>query len=288
MNSIAASGDTAPPADKAGSGSALRSRVLSALVLAPLVLVGIIFGFPFFDILIAAAAVIMAAEWRRLCGGRFLDLVGGTMIAGVLAGIVAVVLGYAPVAVLLVLSASAIAGILSAALGENRRVFVSCCLGAALVGGCGISLVWLRLLEPGGLAIIVWLVLAIWLTDICAFFAGRAVGGPKLAPTISPNKTWAGLIGGVVAAAVWSVAWSSWQQVESLASMALIGAATAVLAQLGDLGVSMIKRRFGAKDSGRLIPGHGGLLDRMDGFIGAAPPVALAIAINSFGGSPWL
>ena len=189
MNSIAASGDTAPPADKAGSGSALRSRVLSALVLAPLVLVGIIFGFPFFDILIAAAAVIMAAEWRRLCGGRFLDLVGGTMIAGVLAGIVAVVLGYAPVAVLLILSASAIAGILSAALGENRRVFVSCCLGAALVGGCGISLVWLRLLEPGGLAIIVWLVLAIWLTDICAFFAGRAVGGPKLAPTISPNKT---------------------------------------------------------------------------------------------------
>lgn len=288
MNSIAASGDTAPPADKAGSGSALRSRVLSALVLAPLVLVGIIFGFPFFDILIAAAAVIMAAEWRRLCGGRFLDLVGGTMIAGVLAGIVAVVLGYAPVAVLLILSASAIAGILSAALGENRRVFVSCCLGAALVGGCGISLVWLRLLEPGGLAIIVWLVLAIWLTDICAFFAGRAVGGPKLAPTISPNKTWAGLIGGVVAAAVWSVAWSSWQQVESLAAMALIGAATAVLAQLGDLGVSMIKRRFGAKDSGSLIPGHGGLLDRMDGFIGAAPPVALAIAINSFGGSPWL
>lgn len=288
MNSIAASGDTAPPADKAGSGSALRSRVLSALVIAPLVLVGIIFGFPFFDILIAAAAVIMAAEWRRLCGGRFLDLVGGTMIAGVLAGIVAVVLGYAPVAVLLILSASAIAGILSAALGENRRVFVSCCLGAALVGGCGISLVWLRLLEPGGLAIIVWLVLAIWLTDICAFFAGRAVGGPKLAPTISPNKTWAGLIGGVVAAAVWSVAWSSWQQVESLAAMALIGAATAVLAQLGDLGVSMIKRRFGAKDSGSLIPGHGGLLDRMDGFIGAAPPVALAIAINSFGGSPWL
>ena len=288
MNSIAASGDTAPPADKAGSGSALRSRVLSALILAPLVLAGIVVGFPFFDILVAAAAIAMAAEWRRLCVGRMLDPVGGVMIAGVVAGIGAVVLGYAPVAVLLVLCAAAIAGIVSALLGEDSRVFLGCGLGAALVGGCGISLVWLRLLEPGGLPIIVWLVLAIWLTDICAFFSGRAVGGPKLAPTISPNKTWAGLIGGVAAAAVWSVAWGSWQQVESLAALALIGAGTAVLAQLGDLGVSMVKRRFGAKDSGSLIPGHGGLLDRMDGFIGAAPPVALAIAINGFGGAPWL
>ena len=288
MNSIAASGDTAPPADKAGPGSALRSRVLSALVLAPLVLAGIVVGFPFFDILIAVAAVIMAAEWRRLCGGKVFDLIGGVMIVGVLAGIGAVILGYGVTAVLSVVSAAAVAGILSAAMGEGRKVLLGCSLGAAVVGGCAVSLVWLRLLEPGGFTIIVWLVLAIWLTDICAFFAGRAVGGPKLAPSISPNKTWAGLIGGVVAAAVWSVVWGSWQQVESLAAIALVGAATAVLAQLGDLGVSIIKRRFGAKDSGSLIPGHGGLLDRMDGFIGAAPPVALAIAINGFGGSPWL
>lgn len=287
MNSIAASGDTAPPANKAGSGSALRSRVLSALVLAPLVLAGIVVGFPFFDILIAVASIIMAAEWRRLCNGKILDLVGGLMMVGVLAGIGAVVLGHAATAVLIVLCAALTAGIASAATGEERRVLLGCSLGALVVGGCGVSLVWLRLLEPAGFTIIVWLVLAIWLTDICAFFAGRAIGGPKLAPTISPNKTWAGLIGGVAAAAVWSVAWGSWQQVESLVAIALIGAATAILAQLGDLGVSMIKRRFGAKDSGSLIPGHGGLLDRMDGFIGAAPPVAMAIAINGFGGSPW-
>ena len=288
MNTIAASGDTAPLANKAGSGSALRSRILSALILAPLVMAGIVVGFPLFDILIAAASVIMAAEWRRLCGGKILDLVGGVMIAAALAGIGAVVLGHSTAAVLLVLFGAAIASILSAAIGEERRVLLGCGLGAALVGGCGISLVWLRLLEPGGFAIIVWLVLAIWLTDICAFFSGRAIGGPKLAPAISPNKTWAGLIGGVAAAAVWSVVWGGWQQVESLVAMALIGAATAVLAQLGDLGVSVVKRRFGAKDSGSLIPGHGGFLDRMDGFIGAAPPVALAIAINGFGGLPWL
>lgn len=288
MNSIAASGDMARPASNSRRGSALRSRILSAMVLAPLALGSIYAGFPYFDILVALASVIMAAEWRRLCGGKIVDLVGGVMITGILAGIGAISLmsGAVPVQIILIVALGT--GVLSAILGEGLPVSVACSLGVLFVGTFGISLSWIRLLDPAGLEIVVWLVVAIWLTDICAYFAGRAIGGPKLAPHISPNKTWAGLLGGVTAAAIWTIIWGRWMDVGSLTTLAMVGAGTAVLAQLGDLGVSVLKRKFGAKDTGNLIPGHGGVMDRMDGFIGATPPVALAIVINGSGGTSWL
>ena len=288
MNSIAASGDMARPASNSRRGSALRSRILSAMVLAPLALGSIYAGFPYFDILVALASVIMAAEWRRLCGGKIVDLVGGVMITGILAGIGAISLmsGTVPVQIILIVALGT--GVLSAILGEGLPVSVACSLGVLFVGAFGISLSWIRLLDPAGLEIVVWLVAAIWLTDICAYFAGRAIGGPKLAPRISPKKTWAGLLGGVAAAAIWTILWGRWMDVESMTTLAMVGAGTAVLAQLGDLGVSVLKRKFGAKDTGNLIPGHGGVMDRMDGFMGSTPPVALAIVINGSGGSSWL
>jgi phosphatidate cytidylyltransferase len=288
MNSIAASGDMATPVSKSSSVSALRSRILSAVVLAPLALGGIYAGFPYFDILVAAASAIMAAEWRRLCGGKIVDLVGGLMITGILVGIGAVSLMSGTVPALIILIVALGISVLSAILGEGRQVSIACSLGVLFVGAFGISLSWIRLLDPAGLEIVVWLVAAIWLTDICAYFAGRAIGGPKLAPRISPKKTWAGLLGGVAAAAIWTILWGRWMDVESMTTLAMVGAGTAVLAQLGDLGVSVLKRKFGAKDTGNLIPGHGGVMDRMDGFMGSTPPVALAIVINGSGGSSWL
>jgi phosphatidate cytidylyltransferase len=288
MNFIAASGDMALPAKISSRGSALRSRILSALVLAPLVLAGVIAGFPYFDILVALTSAIMAAEWRRLCGGKIVDLIGSVMMAGILTGIVSVNMVSGATSPLIIVLMAACVGILSAVLGEDRKVSVACGIGVLFVGAFGISLSWIRLLDPAGLEIVVWLVVAIWLTDICAYFAGRAIGGPKLASRISPNKTWAGLLGGVTAAAIWTIMWGRRLDVDSVTTLAMVGAGTAVLAQLGDLGVSVLKRKFGAKDTGNLIPGHGGVMDRMDGFMGATPPVALAIVINGSGGTSWL
>ena len=94
-------------------------------------------------------------------------------------------------------------------------------------------------------------------------------------------------MGGILGAALWSGIWSYWTEIGSIFVLAIIGGGTAVLAQLGDLGVSVVKRRFGAKDTGNLIPGHGGLLDRMDGFLGAAPIVALSLAIAKGDISLW-
>jgi phosphatidate cytidylyltransferase len=113
--------------------------------------------------------------------------------------------------------------------------------------------------------IVYWLMLVTWTTDICAYFAGRRIGGPKLAPRVSPNKTWAGLIGGMVGALIVGglVAWAFDLPLPFL----FAGAPMAVLAQLGDLYESWVKRRCGVKDSSNLIPGHGGVLDRLDGLL---------------------
>jgi phosphatidate cytidylyltransferase len=127
--------------------------------------------------------------------------------------------------------------------------------------------------------LVLWLFLVVWATDIFAYFAGRAIGGAKLAPRISPNKTWAGLIGGVIGAGAvgWVGAWL--MEVDPL--FFWLGAPMAVLAQLGDLYESSVKRRHGVKDSGTLLPGHGGVLDRLDGLLPAALATFVALLLLS-------
>ncbi len=141
------------------------------------------------------------------------------------------------------------------------------------------SLVWLRGLD-GGFGIVLSLFLAIWATDIGAYFAGRLIGGPKLSPQISPNKTWAGLCGGMIAAAITlAIATSFFSFPKSPANALLIGVLLALFGQIGDLFESWLKRRAGVKDSSNLIPGHGGLLDRVDGIILTAPLYALLVSV---------
>ncbi|HEX8216781.1 MAG TPA: phosphatidate cytidylyltransferase [Allosphingosinicella sp.] len=118
--------------------------------------------------------------------------------------------------------------------------------------------------------VVLWAFFVTWATDIFAYFAGRAIGGPKLAPRTSPNKTWAGLAGGIVGAA--AIAWIAARYLQLDPLFGYIGAPMGLLAQLGDLYESSVKRRKGVKDSGRILPGHGGVLDRLDGLL----PVALA------------
>jgi phosphatidate cytidylyltransferase len=157
--------------------------------------------------------------------------------------------------------------------GFNWQVFgfLYCLLPA-------VSLLWIRERADyegigTGFDLLVWVFLVVWSTDIGAYFAGRAIGGPKLAPSISPNKTIAGLVGGVASAAVVAGAWATFVKLPGL--LLWLSAPFAVAAQLGDLFESGLKRRAGVKDSGTWLPGHGGLLDRLDGLV----PVAVLTAV---------
>ena len=151
----------------------------------------------------------------------------------------------------------------------------------AVAAAC--ALLWIReradpALPNGGLVLTFWVFIVVWSTDIGAYFAGRAIGGPKLAPTISPGKTWAGLWGGVVAAFVLG---SIWAFVSGLRyTLDLMAPLFAIAAQGGDLFESWMKRRAGVKDSGDLLPGHGGVFDRLDGLLPVAILTALAVLIG--------
>jgi phosphatidate cytidylyltransferase len=142
-----------------------------------------------------------------------------------------------------------------------------------------VSLLWIRDRAENGLAVVLWVFLVTWSTDIGAYFAGRAIGGPKLAPAISPGKTWAGLYGGVIAATLVGGAWALWNSLPP--AILLLAPIFAVAAQGGDLFESWMKRRSGVKDSGNWLPGHGGIFDRLDGLL----PVAILTAIAAVAGA---
>jgi phosphatidate cytidylyltransferase len=157
-------------------------------------------------------------------------------------------------------------------------------IGLAYIAVPCMAVVWLRA-EPLGRETILWLFTVVWGTDIGAYFAGRRLGGPKLAPRTSPGKTWSGLGGGVAAAAAVGGATAIVLDLPHLPQLVLTSALLALVAQAGDLWESKVKRRFGAKDSGTLIPGHGGVLDRLDGLMAAAPAVVVAtFVIRRLGG----
>lgn len=145
-----------------------------------------------------------------------------------------------------------------------------------------ISLLWLRQLEKGD-EIVFWLIGVVWATDVAAYCAGRLIGGPKLVPKISPNKTWAGLLGGMMAAGAYGYVigrvFASTNPVFLVAASAML----AIFAQAGDIFESWVKRHFGVKDSGSLIPGHGGILDRVDGLVAVAPKVVVFILLEGQG-----
>lgn len=152
--------------------------------------------------------------------------------------------------------------------------------GLAYVGIPALALMFLREL-PNGLLIAFWALAIVWATDIGAYFAGRSIGGPKLMPRVSPSKTWAGLIGGMVAALICGLVFYS--QAGLPIELALTSPILAVIAQIGDLYESALKREAGVKDSGNILPGHGGVLDRLDGVVTVAPSVALLIFAGKLG-----
>jgi phosphatidate cytidylyltransferase len=250
--------------------SDLRTRVVSAAVLAPPVLVAVWLGGWAFGLLLMVAGAIGADEWMNIVtSGR--PKVARRVASGVVVAVVLATAMGGPVMALVVAVAGAgfVAALVPPAL---RRVAAA---GIVYVAFGVVALDWLRGIPDGGLGLFFYGMLVVWATDIGAFAAGRTIGGPKLAPRISPKKTWAGLFGGMAAAALvgWAVAESGGAARPVVAGC--LGLVLAVCAQAGDLFESAVKRRFGVKDSGHLIPGHGGMLDRIDGLLVAAPVLAL-------------
>ena len=223
-----------------------------------------------FGVLVATAAAIMAWEWHKMVLGRF-GLAGAvSAVAGLVAGLLAV--EHVDLAVLSVLGAAIAATALSPVHDERGRLWLG--LGAIYTGLPAVALIWLRQDGDAGLLTIVWLMLLVWATDTGAYAAGRTIGGPLLMPKVSPKKTWAGLLGGVFCAAATGLGVGYWEQGTVVPGLAAVSAVLAVVAQAGDLFESWVKRRCGVKDSSNIIPGHGGVLDRVDGLLAVAIAVA--------------
>ncbi len=264
-------GKTATPA------SDLKKRVISALALVPIVLGAVWAGGLAFKLMLALAIVLMAYEWARLTCAP--DWHGdATIIAGTAFGAMLALEIENPGAPVVVIAAGmALSGGLGWFAGKELRWRM---LGVPYISLGPVALAWLRDLGGVGLTLIIWLLLIIWAMDIGAYFSGRAIGGPKLAPRASPNKTWAGLWGGMASAALMGGAVAAISGMGQALPLAAASALVGAWSQVGDIVESMVKRRFGVKDMSNLIPGHGGILDRVDGLLFAAPvmiPVALII-----------
>jgi phosphatidate cytidylyltransferase len=246
-------------------------RVTSAVVLAALALGATIFSPWTFLILVMAGGVIVAWEWGRLTRGNGFD--GTAVVAAVSVSAIAVLVSVGRFDLALFLSAAAFAAIGFTASSSGRAGWSLA--GLAYAALPAFALVWLRSdLSLGAIAVL-YLFAVAWTTDTASYAAGRLIGGPKLAPRISPKKTWSGFIIGALAPALVGYAFAVALKGTSPWRLALVSVALALACQIGDLVESWVKRRFGAKDMSQMIPGHGGLLDRIDGLLFAAILAAL-------------
>jgi phosphatidate cytidylyltransferase len=242
-----------------------------------------------FAISVGCVAGLMYWEWQGLCTpreGRGHSASWYAGIAGCSAGPIVAAAAGGPAAIMAGLGVTGLTGLLLAIERRPHGLFLLAGLPYILFA-CS-AMVWLREIPNFGLVTVIWLLIVVVVTDTAAYFTGRTLGGPKLAPKISPKKTWSGLFGGMSGAAIASSVVAANVDGANILTLGLIGGAFAVAAQLGDLLVSKAKRAFGVKDSSNLIPGHGGVLDRLDGFLSASLVLA-ALALLG-GGSPltWL
>ena len=241
-------------------------RTLSALVLAAMAGVLTYSGLWPFTVMIAAASAVLAWEWGRLVRGEALDGAFYVHGAATIAACICAGMGSAWLA-MLALGAGALAAAFTSG-SPGTRLWSA--LGVIYLGVPAILLVFFRSDAAFGVSAIFFLFLVVWSADIAAYFTGRTIGGAKLAPVISPGKTWSGLVGGLALPTMLAYGFALWLGGTWAPGLALLGAGLALACQIGDLTESAIKRKFHAKDSGQLLPGHGGLFDRVDGMIGTA------------------
>jgi len=251
--------------------SEMLTRLVSAIVMAALALGSALVSVWTFVALVIAAGVTVSWEWGRLVRKAGFDAIAGIQSAAVASVAVAVALsrpGLALIAAIVALVGTGLLAVSSATVGWSL-------LGIAYSVLSTWSMVWLRSDPTLGATALLYLLLVAWTTDTASYGGGRLVGGPKLAPSISPRKTWSGLVAGILAPALVGYAFALFLQDTSAWRLTLVSIVIAAACQAGDLGESAVKRRFGIKDMSNLIPGHGGLLDRIDGLLIAAIAAAL-------------
>jgi phosphatidate cytidylyltransferase len=263
----------APAAPEQGSRNLLM-RFIAALVLAPAAIAIAYAGGWLWSALATLAAIGLYVEWLMIVGaaretrvvasgGVALAIAGFCFAAGRIdASLVALVLGLAAVAWL----------------APERRYWAAA--GFLYAAAAEIASVLVRLDQGQGFTALTFVLLIVWVTDIAGYFVGRGMGGPKLWPRVSPKKTWAGALGGFAASLGVSAGFVG-MGLGRTGPILLVGAALSIASQLGDLFESAVKRRFGVKDSSQLIPGHGGLMDRLDGFVAAIVLAAILGLLRS-------
>jgi phosphatidate cytidylyltransferase len=254
-------------------GSELALRIGSALVLVPLAIGAAYIGGWLFAVFWGVAAIGVLWEWTSLVARTDQRSVLGAGAAALALALALAVTEHLLAAVIVLAMGAMGAAALAHA---ERRIWVAA--GVPYAGALALAPIVLRSDSEDGFLTVLFLFAIVWTTDIGAYFVGRAVGGPKLVPLVSPNKTWAGALGGMGAAVIAAVAVAKAAALTNLFAIAMLAIVLSISAQGGDLFESFLKRRFGAKDSSRLIPGHGGLMDRLDGFV-TASVVAVLIGL---------
>jgi phosphatidate cytidylyltransferase len=271
-----ADGEHAQASKTAKSMSDLKPRLIAGAVMAAVALALAYAGPKPFALLVIAVALVMCWEWGRVVRGEefglaFVVHAGTIIVAGVLAAVGLPALGGVAVA---------IGGIILLVMPLGPRQAMSAA-GVAYVGFPTVAMLWLRADASLGFVAILFIFAIVWGSDIGAFVAGRTIGGPKLWPRVSPNKTWAGFLGALAAGLVSGLIFA---QVVSGASSLVLGTngmLLAFVAQMGDLAESALKRQFGIKDSSAIIPGHGGVMDRADSTVAVSVAVSiLALLVN--------
>lgn len=280
-----------PPA-KRFDWSNLARRVASATVLVPTVLGAVWFGDPslyggaIFLLLLAVAVTLLSIEWGGMSAPAAPVRVATAVCAAVLAALFLLQIDHPYYAWLALIVGAVAAGLVARGVAERP---VNAAFGVVYIGIACICLIWLRLMPQGRWWVFMLLAIT-WSADIGAYAVGNLFKGPKLWPRFSPNKTWSGFLGGLVAAMAAAGVMSTagalshppWFRLNLVAAV-LIGLAGGLATMAGDLWESALKRRFGVKDSGDLIPGHGGLLDRVDGLLFAVVVIAGARLVNHLG-----
>lgn len=254
----------------------LRLRIISGIIMAAVVLTATWIGGFAFRLLAAAIAVLVYYEWSTITQLVKVERLSGWVMTALVA--LAVLAGWTGIAVVLLGTFLLVAFVLAIAAPEARVWFPA---GLFYAGLSGISLAAIRGADETGLAAMLFVFALVWATDILAYFVGRTLGGPKLAPKISPGKTWSGAIGGTVSAVIAGSAVAL--SLTDASPIWIVPAAfvLSVASQAGDLFESFIKRRFGVKDSSHLIPGHGGVMDRVDGLVVACFAAFVLMAIRA-------
>ncbi len=259
--------------------SNLGLRIVSGVVLGALAVGAVWFGGWAFLLTLAAAGALLSVEWGAISTPRAPIRIAATVMIAVLVAVFFAHFRHYELAWILLAIGALVAGAIGWSVSDRP---IEAAFGVLYIGAPLLALDWLRM-QPHGISWTIMLFAVTWSADVSAYLVGNVVKGPKLAPQLSPNKTWSGFLGGLAGAmiaatvvAALSTAKLTLPEAAILRSGAAVGAAGGLATMAGDLWESWLKRRFGVKDSGDLIPGHGGLLDRVDGLMFAVLAVAAA------------